>query len=172
MRYILRSASTSLVLILVVALMWGQGAPDAPDDSGDSNPTHISELSFLAGSWVSENGSRRLEEHWTIPAGGTMIGMNRMVIGERTASYEYLRIERTEDGIDYVAIPIRQSLTRFRLIECAGDRVVFENPDHDFPNRIIYERSGDKLIGRIEGMRGGKEASAQWEWIRGTIGGE
>ena len=91
-----------------------------------------------------------------------MIGMNRTVVGERTAAYEYLRIERTPDGIDYVAIPVRQELTRFRLVECTDNHAVFENPDHDFPSRVIYERSGEKLIGRIEGNRGGKEIAGGW----------
>ena len=172
MRFVLQDMSRLLVFSLVVLLAGGQASPDEAGESDANSLTDINQLSFMAGSWVKENGPRRLEEHWTVPAGGTMIGMNRTVVGERTAAYEYLRIERTSDGIDYVAIPVRQELTRFRLIECAENRAVFENPDHDFPNRIIYERTGDKLIGRIEGKRGGKEASAQWEWTRGTLDGE
>jgi hypothetical protein len=37
----------------------------------------------------------------------------------------------------------------------AGE-VVFENLQHDFPQRIIYRSlSGDRLAARIEGVRGG-----------------
>lgn len=168
----LRRLTALLLLSPMLTLMAGQVSPDGAEESGAETLKDIQRLSFLAGSWISEHGPRRVEEHWTIPAGGTMIGMNRTVVGERTAAYEYLRIEATADGIDYVAIPVRQELTRFRLIECANNRAVFENPDHDFPSRIIYERDADKLIGRIEGTRGGKEASAQWEWTRGTLAGE
>ena len=35
--------------------------------------------------------------------------------------------------------------------------VIFENPAHDFPQRIIYRRRGaDSLLARVEGMRGGR----------------
>jgi hypothetical protein len=31
---------------------------------------------------------------------------------------------------------------------------VFANPDHDFPKRIVYERSEDELTARAEGDDG------------------
>lgn len=36
------------------------------------------------------------------------------------------------------------------------DSVTFENPQHDFPQKVSYRlESADRLIGRIEGNRGG-----------------
>jgi hypothetical protein len=39
---------------------------------------------------------------------------------------------------------------------------VFEDLAHDFPQRVIYERKGDRLAARIEGMMGGKLEAMDW----------
>ena len=38
------------------------------------------------------------------------------------------------------------------------------NPDHDFPQRIIYRLDGDILNARIEGLINGKPQSMEWKW--------
>ncbi len=44
----------------------------------------------------------------------------------------------------------------FTSTAVSDSAVTFENPAHDFPQRIIYRRRGaDSLIARVEGMRGG-----------------
>ena len=42
--------------------------------------------------------------------------------------------------------------------------MVFENPEHDFPQRIIYTRSEDRLQARIEGDVGGEIRAETWQW--------
>ena len=34
----------------------------------------------------------------------------------------------------------------FALVSITDDRVVFENPDHDFPQKITYERNADGSV--------------------------
>ena len=49
-----------------------------------------------------------------------------------------------------------------------GDRTAtFENPAHDFPQRVVYERtSDDALLARIEGEQAGKAASVDFPMKR------
>ena len=43
--------------------------------------------------------------------------------------------------------------------------MVFENPEHDFPQRIVYWREGDRVLhARIEGVIKGKERKDEWHW--------
>jgi len=119
----------------------------------------ISELSWMSGDWQSPAGGRsQVEEHWTKPAGASMMGMSRTVVGEKTAEFEYLRIEQRTDGIYYVAHPkARCPGTDFRLTRSSASEAVFENPQHDFPKRIIYRRTGnDSLTASIDGGEGTK----------------
>ena len=56
----------------------------------------------------------------------------------------------------FVAHPSRQKTARFPAIRLADGEVVFENVQHDFPQRVIYRLDGpDTLRARIEGMRNG-----------------
>ena len=42
-----------------------------------SAPDRLADLSWMAGSWASDQGGRTSEEHWTGPAGGLMLGLHR-----------------------------------------------------------------------------------------------
>jgi len=114
-------------------------------------PNDISQLQWLAGDWQT-SGRTVSEEHWTRPAGGTMIGMARTLSGDKTVFFEFLRIETRADGIYYVAQPKGRPGTDFKAIELDADHVVFSNPQHDFPKRITYRRHADgSLTARVEG---------------------
>ena len=111
-----------------------------------------------------------MEEHWTTPKGNSMIGLHRDVGKGRTLLFEFQRIEQQGDQIVYLAMPgARSPATPFPLKEMTGTRVVFENPTHDFPQRIIYWRDGADLCARIEGTLKGKAASEEWRWSPGSL---
>ncbi|MHC4128065.1 MAG: DUF6265 family protein [Planctomycetota bacterium] len=140
-------------------------APAAAEPASD-----LSGLAWLTGSWVLVSGNAVSEEHWTRPRGGTMLGLNRTVIDGRTAAFEYTRIESTPEGIVYLASPQgRHPPTRFALVGSGPRRAVFENPGHDFPQRIVYERTGDRLDARIEGRQDGQPISEEWSWRRTSL---
>lgn len=124
----------------------------------------FSQLAFMAGAWATEEGGVRREEHWIHPHGGTMLGLNRIATAEKTQFFEYLRIERRGDAVYYVASPLGRQSTDFKLVEVADRRAVFENPQHDFPQRIIYWLEGDVLHARIEREQGGKTRSMDFRW--------
>lgn len=125
----------------------------------------LQSLAWLAGSWSNNDGETSIEEHWTRPVGGTMLGKNRTVSNGQTVFFEYLRIESAPDGIVYLASPKgRQPPTSFKLTQIGAQHVTFENPQHDFPQRIMYRRQGDMLHGRIEGRQNGRPASEEWVW--------
>ena len=129
----------------------------------------INELSWMAGDWQTAPGGRRqIEEHWTGVAGGTMMGMSRTVAGEKTVEFEYLRIEQRADGIYYVAHPkARCPATDFKLTKASATEAVFENPQHDFPKRIIYRKSGaDSLTASIDGGEGSKAMTFSFTRVR------
>ena len=116
-------------------------------------PITITDLGWMSGDWKTPAGGRaQIEEHWTLPAGGTMLGMGRTIVGGKTVEFEYLRIEQRADGIFYVASPQGRPPTDFKLTHLTGQEVVFENPEHDFPKRIIYIKNSDgSLVATVDG---------------------
>ena len=127
--------------------------------------TELGQLAWLAGAWINNDGRQISEEHWTLPAGGTMLGVNRTIIDGETVAFEFLRIEETPQGIVYYASPGgRFPPTAFGLLRLTGQRVVFSTADHDFPTRIRYHRQGNRLYGAIEGEEDGEMKTSQWTW--------
>lgn len=127
----------------------------------------IQQLSWMTGKWTRQEGNRRMEEYWTEPAGRTMVGLARTVVGNRTVDFEFLRILQTKTGkITYLASPGgRCPPTPFELIQLEGEHAVFENLNHDFPQRIIYRRDTDgTLHARIEGLQNGQSQHIEWSW--------
>lgn len=127
--------------------------------NASTQTTTLADLAWMAGSWESVPGGRRQsEEHWTQAAGASMMGMSRTVAGEKTVEFEYLRIEQRADGIYYVAHPkARCPGTDFKLTRGSATEAVFENPQHDFPKRIIYRKGADdSLTASIDGGEGTK----------------
>lgn len=112
----------------------------------------ISDLGWISGDWqTASGGSRQIEEHWTLPGGGTMLGMARTIVGDKTTEFEFLKIEQRENGIFYVASPQGRPGTDFKLTRLSGTEAVFENPQHDFPKRIIYSKKADgSLVATID----------------------
>ena len=122
--------------------------------------------SWMAGSWQATVDGTRMEEHWSSAAGTMMVGMHRDVRPNGRTLFEFMRIEKKDDTLVFQAMPNGQPPTPFPAKEIAADRITFENPDHDFPQRIIYWKSGGQLCARVEGAMNGKAASEQWCWNR------
>ena len=118
----------------------------------------LDRLAWLGGCWAIETAEAGSVEHWTLPAGGTLLGISRTVRAGKTTEYEFLQIREAADGrLVYVALPSGQKETAFPMVRLNDEEVVFENPAHDFPQRILYRRDGsNRLVARIEGLRGGK----------------
>lgn len=128
----------------------------------------LDSLGWLAGCWEARTGTRVVSEQWMKPLGTTMLGMSRTVAGDRTVEYEYCRLERAEDGlIRFVALPSGQAGGSFTLVRSGPGLAVFENPEHDFPQRILYRLiRPDSLHARIEGVIQGKPRGVDFPYRR------
>jgi len=133
--------------------------------TASTNPS-IEDLEWMAGSWQSAPGRVQSEEHWTKPAGGTMFAVSRTLAGGKTVFFEYLRIEARPEGIFYVAMPRGQKATDFKLTSLEGQSAVFENPQHDHPQKISYRKNSDgSLTARIEGDAAGKKQPQTFHFL-------
>jgi len=132
-------------------------------------PSDIDRLGFLAGCWtLTRPNGATIEEQWLPPAGGAMIGMSRTVHDGKLRAYEFMRILPAADGkLQFVATPSGQAEGAFPLKDVAENAVTFENPQHDFPQRILYRRvDKDSLAARIEGAIDGQSRSVDFTYRR------
>jgi hypothetical protein len=117
---------------------------------------------WLAGHWLQCGPHVEVSETWTDARGDVLLGMSK-TIGRHT-SWELSRIERSGQGVSFFANPSGQKPTEFKATQIGDNRIMFENSAHDFPQRILYRREGDRLIASIEGVVGGKARSSEWNY--------
>jgi hypothetical protein len=96
------------------------------------------------------SGDRTVEEQWMVPRGGSMLGMSRTVRSGGRSSTSSSCCGRTAIGV-------------------TDSTAVFENPEHDFPQRIGYRLvRPDFLSAWIEGTRGGHARRVDFAYRRGS----
>ena len=127
----------------------------------------VADLGWLSGAWKMEVNGRLIEEQWTTPAGGSMLGVSRTIKNGKMVEFEFLRIEEREGTLVYIAQPRGVPPTEFRLVSAASNEWVFANPKHDFPQRIRYRRNPDgSVTARVEDESGKKGSNFQYTRAR------
>ena len=126
----------------------------------------VEQVAWLTGCWEYKTEKRTVEEHWMAPRGHTMLGAGRTVQGEKLLEFEMVLIREQDGRLAYEAHPSGQPTAVF-LSRTIGERdAVFENLQHDFPQRIGYTRDGDSLVAWIEGPRGGQTRRIAFRYRR------
>jgi hypothetical protein len=129
--------------------------------------TDVSSLSWLAGCWEMQPApGLTIQEQWTKPAGGTLLGVGRTIKGGKTVFTEFQRISVENGKLTFTARIGTKGVTEFPLLRMADGEIIFENPTHDFPQRILYRKNGPNLSARIEGLDKGKERHEDFPYTR------
>ena len=149
---------------IVIPLLLVAAAPAAAQD--------VQSLSWLAGCWISTPGDRVVEEQWMPPRGDSMVGMSRSSRRDSLRGHELVVIRSGPSGLVYRAYPSGQASAEFPLLETAPGRVVFEDPQHDFPQRIGYRLARpDSLLAWIEGSMDGAMRRIEFPYGRASCPG-
>lgn len=157
--------SLHVIVVAGLALLVGQAAEQPPMHD-------VSRLAWMAGCWEQRAGATITHESWMAPEGGAMVGMSRTVAGGAMRAWEALRIVSDSGRLVYVAQPNGRSTTAFPARLTSDTLAVFENPAHDFPQRIAYRRlSADSIVARISAERDGKTRGMDIRMKRVSCGG-
>lgn len=139
---------------LIPALLLAIGACGAQAQTDPFAP-----VAWLAGCWAQQGREAGSVEQWMAPAGGLMLGMARTLKNGRVVEFEFMQVRADAEGrLSYIAQPQGRPPTEFPLLRQGEAEAMFENPAHDFPQRVSYRRvAPDRLVARIEGTMNGKE---------------
>ena len=104
---------------------------------------------WVLGTWIADDGENSVIEEWHSVGGGTFEGSGRTV-SRRTGAVvgsESLRLVAMSSVVYYIAKVSHNAYpVAFALTACTAGRLVFENPGHDFPKRIVYSMRPDDGI--------------------------
>jgi hypothetical protein len=156
-----RHLGRALAIVCLVAP--GAKAADAP-------AARVADFGFMAGCWQGGDAQTTMEETWMRPAGGAMQGTSRVLAGGKTVFTEFVEVAEKPAGLVMtVALGIGKPGVPFTRIAAGPDEVVFENPAHDFPQRIRYRRvSGTSVVARIEGAEKGQAKGEDYPFRKVT----
>jgi hypothetical protein len=136
--------------------------PSAPLPNVKLAPATISQAAWIAGTWTGTASSdRTIEERWTPPASGAMLGLGRSLRGSQMTSFEFLCVTERDGSLAYSAMPNgRSPATLFMLTSITPDSVTFENPAHDYPRLIRYTRLPDGSLETTISAGGNEKAQS------------
>jgi uncharacterized protein DUF6265 len=136
--------------------------PTSPPPRFPASPPSIHDLAWLEGTWRGVIGDRDFEARYSGADGGQVLSASKYMKEGKAAGFEFERFEEQGDSLVLTPFPEGKSSVTFRLAELdpKARRAVFENPDHDFPTRISYERvANDRLTILVSGP--GEDGSEQ-----------
>ncbi len=127
-------------------------------------------FTWLAGTWeINRTASGNRFEIWTLKKDGSLSAKGIRIEAKDTSLLEKIDLVQRDDQYYYVATVPEQNNgnpIEFKLTKTEGSVFTFENPKHDFPQRIVYQFKpvggqpshtavkGDSLLVRIETMDG------------------
>ena len=129
-------------------------------------PDRIDRVAWLQGCWQLDSGGRVVEEQWMAPRGGVMLGMGRTVRDGKLVEYESVVLREQDGRLAYEAHPSGQPSAVFVSSTIEVSTVIFENPAHDYPQRVGYKRDGEALLAWIDGTANGKSRRVDFPYRR------
>ncbi|MGE3403237.1 MAG: DUF6265 family protein [Vicinamibacterales bacterium] len=92
--------------------------------------------------------------------------LSRTVRAGKLAEFEFVILREDGGTLVYEARPSAQPSTAFRSTTITESSIVFENLEHDFPQRVGYERRGTSLTAYIEGPVNGETRRIEFSYQR------
>jgi len=119
---------------------------------GEERPAAtLADARFLVGSWAGTAFGEKMEESWSAPTGGSMVGTFKLFDGDEPAMYE-LMLLTVEDGTlslkvkhfnaDFTAWEDKPDYVNFKLVKLSANEL-------HFGGISFYKRDDDHLDGYI-----------------------
>jgi hypothetical protein len=116
---------------------------------------------WLLGTWKNETSRGTIFESWIEESDFEYVGVSYSLHNGDSTVFETIRIIKDGDSMLYVPTVKTQNNAqpvRFFAKSVTSDKLVFENPSHDYPQLITYRLiSTDSLIAEISGKINGQE---------------
>ncbi|MFV8392631.1 DUF6265 family protein [Flavobacterium sp. LB2P6] len=149
---------TTLILLLLVIVSC---------KNYDSNKNEkIKAASWLLGNWENKSADGNLSETWKKVNDSTFQAESYFIKEKDTLHFETITLQQKGEELTYNAAVKGQNndkLVSFKLTTATDKQLVFENPKHDYPQKISYTQiTPENLAAKITGIQQGKPSSEQF----------
>ena len=126
----------------------------------------LKKVDWLIGSFQKQSAKDILTESWQRLDDSTFVGQSFFVSNNDTLSSESILLEQRNGKLYYIPTVSGQNdgkaivFTQTNLTDCS---VTFENPQHDFPQKIYYRfQKPDSLFAEVSAIVNGAVKSQQF----------
>jgi hypothetical protein len=123
--------------------------------------SEIKKAEWLIGTWENKTQRGCLYETWTKISDDELSGKSYILKEKDTIVLETIRLVQEQNSLFYIPKVKNQNddmPVRFTTKIVSDVELVFENPQHDFPQIISYTKiNADSLVAEISGIKNGKE---------------
>lgn len=159
---------SAVALVLLVSCKMGTNTKQSDAEGSTKKAyTNIAKAGWFLGEWGNKSAEGELTERWNKENDSVYHGESYFVVGGKdTVFSEHVKLEDANGKLAYiVTVPGQnnEQPVRFEMTSSNENRIVFENPQHDYPNKIVYNKVGnDSLVAEISGIRKGKPKSEKF----------
>lgn len=123
-------------------------------------------LKWLPGKWENQTQRGKMVEEWSKLNDSTYTGRSYMITATDSISLESIVLKKEGDEIFYIPTVKGQNNeqpVKFKLTFSSPNQLVFENPAHDFPQKITYTlESENSLMAEISGVINGQQRARKF----------
>ncbi|NBL65260.1 hypothetical protein GV828_08640 [Flavobacterium sp. NST-5] len=147
---------------LLLGLFSCKEAHDAQRDKpemSDGKYFALTNVEWLLGRWENNSPEGNLSEIWKKENDSTLLGESYFVIKNDTVFGEKVKLFQSGTQLVYEVNVANQNDGKAVAFESTffnNKTAIFENKNHDYPNKIIYNKvSDDSLVVTISGLKKG-----------------
>ena len=130
----------------------------------------LATMNWLLGNWENKMTEGNLSESWEKKDDSTFVGHSYFIKEKDTISFESIELLQKGDAIFYIPTVKGQNKDKpitFKLTTSTDNQFIFENPTHDYPQKIVYKKAGpNDLIATISGTQQGKTSTESYPMKR------
>lgn len=120
----------------------------------------LNELSWLLGKWENKLGEGKIVENWNKTNDSVYTAESFFIKGKDTLHVEKIVLIQNNDDVFYIATVQGQNMNQpveFKLNQENEGSFSFENPTHDYPQKIEYKKVTDsQMSATVSGKQEGK----------------
>lgn len=119
----------------------------------------VKKAEWLVGTWENKTPKGSIFETWRKVNDHEFSGKSYLIKEKDTVFFETIQLVQEQDQLFYIPRVKNQNSglpVRFTGTTISETRLVFENSQHDFPQKISYTKiTSDSLVAEISGIRSG-----------------
>lgn len=163
-------AIVSVAILLATASCKENSKDDTNPSENNVLEASVQNASWLIGNWGNTLPDGSFIEKWTKESDSVYKAESYFIANNDTLFAEYVTLGKINDTLAYtVTVPGQnnEKPVSFKLISMSGNKLVFENPQHDYPSKIEYIKiTADSIVAVISGAKKGKQASETFAMAR------